>query len=151
MNANRQAGVADKKTFFCALEWCKNGFDLSISRIESLVGSIGQMASELGVSNLSLCPFFQTLMCWTALGRVDEVNIRHFCAGKCFWLEGWWVCVLRQSELGLGKNFQTQSIAEKSEFINREQRWWGLCKHSGLTSWQAWECQCFLWVSSQFW
>ena len=29
------------------------------------------------------------------------------------------MCVLRQSELGLEKNFQTQSIAERSEFINR--------------------------------
>ena len=33
--------------------WCENGFDLFISGIESFVGSIGQMAGELGVPNLS--------------------------------------------------------------------------------------------------
>ena len=53
MNANRQVGVADKKTFFRALGWCKNGFDLFISVIESLVGSVGQMACQLGVPDLS--------------------------------------------------------------------------------------------------
>ena len=53
MNANRQPGVADKKTIFYVPGWCENGFDLFISGIESFVGSIGQMAGELGVPNLS--------------------------------------------------------------------------------------------------
>ena len=41
----------------------------------------------------------------------------------------------RQSKHGLEKNFQTQSIAERSEFIkNKEQRKNEHCEHRGLTT-----------------
>ena len=40
----------------------------------------------------------------------------------------------RGSGRGLDKNFQTQSITERSDFIkNKEQRYCGHCKHSGRT------------------
>ena len=43
--------------------------------------------------------------------------------------------MLRQSERGLEKNFQTQSISEGSESIkNKEQRESGHCERRGPTS-----------------
>lgn len=54
MNANGGSRVWLIKGSFCT--GTVNGFDLFISGIESLVRSVGQMAGELGVPNLSPAP-----------------------------------------------------------------------------------------------